>query len=179
MLEFFYAHQNLIAQIFGFIAMGIAMSMYQFKKHKTILIMMAVCASVWSLHFACLGLFTPVGMNLVNVLRSIVCSFRDKKWAQSKIVPAVFLLLCTGSVVLTWESMWSIFPFIASIFATLANWQKNTKLLKLLTIPVCVCWFIYNVANGSLAGSINETLSLISIIVFFIRSRKNGKEIAA
>ena len=175
MCEFFASHQNLIAQIFGFIAMGIAIAMYQFKRHRTILILMSLCSLVWSLHFACLGLFTPVGMNMINVLRGIVYSFREKKWAQKNIIPAVFIVLCAGSVILTWESIWSILPFIASIFATVANWQKNTRLLKYLSIPVCVCWFIYNISNGSIAGTLNEAFALSSIFIYLIRTRKSEK----
>lgn len=172
MTEFFLAHQNLIAQLLGFVAMGIAIAMYQFKKHRTILILMTACSLVWSLHFACLNLFTPVAMNMVNVLRGIVYSFREKKWAQNNIIPAVFIVLCAGSVILTWESMWSLLPFIASIFATIANWQKDTRLLKYLTIPVCICWFIYNIKNNSIAGTLNETFALISIAVYLIRTKK-------
>ena len=172
MAEFFAEHQNLIAQVLGFIAMGIAIAMYQFKKHCTILILMSVCSLVWSLHFACLGLFTPVGMNMINVFRGIVYSFRDRKWAQNNIIPAVFIILNAGSVILTWESAWSILPFIAAIFATIANWQMNTRLLKYLSIPVCVCWFVYNIVNGSIAGTLNETFALASIFIYLIRTRK-------
>lgn len=175
MSEFFIAHQDTIAQIFGFIAMGIAIAMYQFKKHRTILILMSLCSLVWSLHFACLGLFTPVGMNMINVLRGVMYSFREKKWAQNNIIPAVFIILCAGSVILTWESIWSILPFIASIFATIANWQKNTRLLKYLSIPVCVCWFVYNIINGSIAGTLNETFALVSIAVYLLRTKNTDK----
>lgn len=176
MAQFFTAHLNLIAQLLGFIAMGIAIAMYQFKKHRTILILMSLCSLVWSLHFLCLGLYTPVGMNMINVLRGVVYSFRDRKWAQNIIIPAVFIVLCAGSVVLTWDSMWSILPFIASIFATVANWQKNTRLLKYLSVPVCVCWFAYNIANGSIAGTLNEAFALLSIAFYLIRTRKEKSE---
>lgn len=179
MLEFFSAHRELIAQIFGFVAMGIAISMYQFKKHRTILVLMALCSFVWCLHFAFLGLYVPVAMNFINVIRGVVYSFREKKWAQNNIIPAVFIVLCAGSVIITWDSLWSILPFIASIFATVANWQKNTRLLKYLSIPVCVCWFVYNAANGSVAGTLNETFALISIAVYLVRTKKlqNKKDI--
>ncbi len=177
MLEFFTAHQNLIAQLLGFVAMGIAITMYQFRRHRTILILMSLCSFVWCLHFACLELFTPVAMNLINVLRGIVYSFREKKWAQNNIIPAVFIVVCAGSVILTWDSMWSILPFIASIFATIANWQKNTRLLKYLSIPVCLCWFVYNIANGSVAGTLNETFALTSIIIYLVRTAKEGRAV--
>ena len=112
---------------------------------------------------------------MINVFRGIIYSCRDtKKWAQSNIIPAVFIILNAGSVILTWESMWSILPFIAAIFATIANWQMNTRLLKYLSIPVCVCWLVYNTVNGSIAGACNEAFALISIAAYFIRTRKEA-----
>lgn len=175
MYEFFIQHREIIAQALGFVAMGIAVAMYQFKKHRTILFLLSLCSIVWSLHFAALGLFTPVGLNMLNVVRSVAFSFREKKWAQNNIIPGIFVVLCAGSVILTWESAWSILPFIASIFATIGNWQSNTRMLKYLSIPVCVCWFVYNIANGSIAGTLNETFALISIFVYLIRTRKAVK----
>lgn len=177
MYEFFMQYREIIAQGLGFIAMGIVVAMYQFKKHRTILILLSLCSFVWSLHFAALGLFTPVGLNMLNVFRGIAYSFRDRKWAQNNIIPAVFIVLCAGSVILTWESYLSIFPFIGSIFATIGNWQKNTRMLKYLSIPVCLCWFVYNTANGSIPGMCNEIFAFTSIVVYLIRTRKEAKNI--
>ena len=84
------------------------------------------------------------------------------------------MVLNAASVILTWESGWSILPFIASIFATIGNWQRNTRLLKYMSIPVCACWFVYNIVNGSVAGTLNETFALISIATYLIRTRKDA-----
>lgn len=172
MLDFINAHQSLVANIFGFSAIFVVILMYQFKKRKTILLLMVLYSALWCCHFGVLGLMTPVAMNLLNVVRSFVFSFREKKWAQSNIIPAVFLIASLVLVVCTWESMWSILPCIGTAFATLANWQKDTKKLKLLTIPVCLTWFTYNVVNGSLPGACNETLAFVSIIIYLFRARK-------
>ena len=48
---------------------------------------------------------------------------------------------------------------------------------RALTVPVCVCWLIYNAVNRSLAGVCNETFTLISIAVAFFRyDRKKPPE---
>jgi hypothetical protein len=69
-----------------------------------------------------------------------------------------------------------VLPLIASVFAIVAQWQTNVKYLRLLTIPVCVCWFIYNINNQSWAGTANEVFVLISIIIALIRNNKTAKE---
>lgn len=179
MIEFFNEHYYLISQIFGFSAMATAIIMYQFKKHKTIMLLMVLCSSLWCCHFACLGLFTPVGMNFINVVRSIVYANRDKKYLGSKAVPYIFIAVFAVVLVLTWSGPLSILTFVASIFATISNSISDTRKLKLLTVPVCVCWFIYNCANHSVAGMCNETFAFGSIVVYFVRSSLEKKKIGS
>ena len=176
MIDFINAHQSILANIFGFSAIFVVILMYQFKKHKTILWLMVLYSALWCCHFGVLGLMTPVAMNLLNTVRSFVFSFRDKKWAQSNAIPIVFLIVSLVLVICTWDSMWSILPCIGTSFATVANWQKDTKKLKILTIPVCLTWFTYNTVSHSWAGMCNETLAFISIIVSLYKIHKAEKE---
>ena len=169
MLSFLSAHAYVFAQIFGFCAMATAISMYQFKKHKTIMLLMVLCSSLWCVHYAFLGLVTPIFMNVINVLRSVVYSRRDKKWASGLYVPVFFPAAAIVSAALTWENAWSLLPCVASVCATVGNWQTDTQRLRLLTIPVCVCWFIYNLVNHSVAGMANETFTFISVLVGLYR----------
>ena len=180
MAEFISAHSYLIAQIFGFTAMGLAILTYQFNKQKTVNVMLMVVAAVWCCHYAFLGLMTPIAMNLINVIRAFVYSCRDKKWASGRYIPYAFCAVAIALLFFTWESVWSLLPCVASIFAAVANWQKDTKKLRILTVPVCVCWLVYNAVNGSIAGAANETFTLVSIAVAFFRydrrsiSKKTG-----
>ena len=67
----------------------------------------------------------------------------------------------------------------AAVFSTSASWQTDTKKLKLLTIPVCVCWFIYNLFSRSYAGMANETFVFVSVLVALYRISRNEKQSAA
>ena len=176
MIEFFTAHSYIIAQIFGFTAMGLAILTYQFNKQKTVNLLLMAVAAVWCLHYAALGKTTPIVMNVINVIRAWVYSRRDKKWAQSGAIPAVFCIAAAVLTDVTWDGFWSLLPGVASIFASLANWQTDTKKLRMLTVPVCVCWLIYNVFLHSIAGACNETFTLGSIAVAFFRYDRKKKE---
>lgn len=176
MLDFINAHQSLFANIFGFSAIFVVILMYQFKNRKTILWLMVLYSALWCCHFGVLGLMTPVAMNLLNAARSFVFNFRDRKWCQSNLIPTAFLIASLIIVIFTWDSMWSILPCIGTSFATVANWQKDTKKLKILTIPVCCSWFIYNTVSHSWAGMCNEALAFCSIIVSLYKIRKAKKE---
>ena len=101
MQEFFETHSYL-SQLFGFLAMAVGILMYQFKKHRTIMILMTISAALWCLHYGSLRLFTPVAMNFINLARSYVCSY-DKKWAKSKAVPTIFIAVSLALTVATWQ----------------------------------------------------------------------------
>lgn len=169
MAEFFSEHLYIIAQIIGFCAMGVAIIAYQNNKHKNILLLMILCCSLWCLHFGLLGHWTAVAMNGMNVVRNVVFCFRDRKWCQSNIIPVIFIVLSLILTIFTYEDLWSIVPFIASIFAIVSTWQTDAKMLRYLTIPICILWFSYNLSHGSWAGTANECFAFTSIIVAIIR----------
>lgn len=169
MLDFLHEHIYIIAQIIGFCAMGVAIAAYQNNKHKNILLLMVLCCTLWCVHFGLLGHWTAVAMNAMNVVRNIVFTFRNKKWCKSIAIPIIFIALSLVLTVVTYEDLWSIVPFIASIFAVISTWQTDAKMLRYLTIPICALWFSYNLSHGSWAGTVNECLALTSIIIAIIR----------
>ena len=176
MAEFFQSHSHLFANIFGFSAMFTEIIAYQFKKHRTIMLLIMLCSVLWCCHYACLGLMTPIAMNGLNIARNVVYCFRDKKWTQSPVVPGVFIVLSVVMTALTWDNAWSLLPLIAAVFASIGQWQTDTKKLKLLSIPISGCWFVFNAVNRSWAGLCNETFVLISIGVALWRLKEEDRK---
>lgn len=173
MQEFFETHSYL-TQIFGFSALIIGILMYQFKNHRTIMILMTVNCTLWCLHYTSMWLFTPVAMNFLNVVRSYVYSL-DKKWERSKFVPVVFILLSAVMTIVTWQGACGLLTLAASVFAVIGGWQKNEQILRLLTIPVCLCWLTFNLINHSWAGMTSDSLVLISVVIAVIRYKLKEK----
>ena len=172
MLGFITSHSELFANIFGFSAMFTAIITYQFKKHRTIMLLIILCSALWCFHYACLGLWTPIAMNGLNIVKNTVYCFRDKKWAQSPAIPGIFIVISLVTTILTWQNYLSILPFIAAVFAAVGQWQTDTKKLKILSIPVSGCWLVYNIINRSWAGMCNEIFVLISILTALLRLKK-------
>lgn len=169
MVDFLFSHSYLIAQIFGFSAMTMAIISYQSNKHRTIMILLVLCGLFWCCHFYFLGLMTPIALNFINIIRGLIYSFREKGKLNSPLIPTAFIAVSLVMTVLTYENGWSLLPLAGACFATVANWQTNTKRLRLLTVPVCICWFIYNTVNHTWAGMANEVLCFISICISFYR----------
>lgn len=177
MAEFFTEHSYLFSQIAGFAAMATCIAMYQFKKHRTVMLLMVLCSSLWCVSYAFLGLLTPILLNLVNVLRNFVMSFREKPWCRSKLIPAAFIVMSLGIVAFTWTGPACLLPMVASVSATLSCWATDPKKLRYLTYPVCLGWFFYNMINHSVAAMCNETFTFVSVTVALIRFyRQDRKE---
>lgn len=169
MTDFLTSNSYIIAQIFGFSAMTMAIVSYQSNKHRTIMILLVLVGLFWCCHYYFLGLMTPIALNFINIVRCFVYSFREKGKIKSALIPAGFIAVSLVTTVLTYKNGWSLLPLAGACFATIANWQTNTKLLRLLTVPVCVCWFIYNTVNHTWAGMANEILCFISVCVAYFR----------
>lgn len=176
MFKFIIAHSFVIAQIFGFIAMALQIFSFQFKKHKVIMTMQVISSIFWCLHYLTLGVYTALAINIIHGIRNYVYGLREKKNLNSKIIPAIFIIFTVCSSIYTWSSWWSLLAMTASLFSTIANWQKDTNKLKLISLPREILWITYDIINKSIAGACSDAFAMISIFISFYRiSRENKK----
>ena len=88
MLAFYQAHAELLAQIAGFIAMGLTVLSFQFRKPGWILAVMTASSVFWILHYVMLGLYPAAAINTMNMFRNYIYSLREKKNINTKLIPA-------------------------------------------------------------------------------------------
>ena len=168
-----------VSLIFGIGAMIALFSIYQQKSRKGILISKLIADVCWVVHYLCIGGIAGAIPNLVGIARELVFVNRKKhKWANFVLWPIIFILinLCLG--ISTFSSPINILPIAASALVTILLWIDNPLLTKLLSIPVCLSFMIYDIYIGSYIGMINETVSILSITIFFIKffiKRRNEK----
>ncbi|MDD2503070.1 MAG: YgjV family protein, partial [Clostridia bacterium] len=61
-------------------------------------------------------------------------------------------------------------PTAAMVLGTLFMWSRNGKILRYAQFSfISPCWLIYNVAMGSIAGVLTESVNLISVVVSLLR----------
>ncbi len=167
-----------IAQAFGIGAMICLFSVYQQTERKKLIIAKLCADGFWSIHYLLLGGYAGVIPNFIGIFRETIFIQReDKKWANKVFWPIIFILCgwCLG--IYTFKSPINILPILASTFVTISLWVKNPKLTKLITIPVCVAFIIYDIYVGSYIGIINETFSIISIAISFIKEKLKGRKV--
>ncbi len=159
-----------IPQIFGILAMVFLFLIYQQKKRKNMLIFKLSADVCWVIHYLCLGGIAGMIPNAVGIFREIIFIYRKKKkWASLILWPIIFILINWLLGFRTFHSWYNLLPITASTFVTISLWIDNPRLTKIITIPICTAFLIYDSFVGSYIGIINESISIISIILYFLR----------
>ena len=168
---------EILSWIFGILAMLFFFLIYQQTKREKLLFC-KLCADVsWTAHYLFLGAVGGAIPNFVGIFREIIFMLRSRyKWANSKLLPLLFVAINLGLGIMTFKNPINIMPIMASVFVTLSLWVKNPKITKLITIPVCITFLIYDVFVNSYIGIVNESISIVSILIYFIRGEKKMDE---
>lgn len=167
---------NILAQAFGIGAIVSLFSVYQ-QTERNKFITAKLCADVfWVIHYLLLGGIAGMIPNFIGIFRELVFMNREnKKWASKVFWPILFILCGWVIGIYTLKSALNILPIAASTLVTVSLWIKNPRLTKLITIPVCTAFIIYDFHVGSFIGIINESLSICSIIISFIKEKSKQR----
>ena len=146
---------------------------YQQKSRKNIILCKLSADIFWIAHYFLLGAYAGVIPNAVGFFREIVFYNRGKrKWADTPVWVLVFILINLALGLHTFSVWYNIIPITASALVTISLWINKPNLTKLITVPVCIAFFIYNIFVGSYMGMVNESISVISIAIYFARHKK-------
>ena len=168
---------QIMSWVFGFGAMLSLFLIYQQKERKKLLYCKLSADLCWVAHYLCL--WAPGGAipNFVGIFRELVFVNReDKKWANSPLWPILFILINLSLGIATMDEPINLLPITASVFVTLSLWLKKPVLTKIISIPVSVCFLIYDIFVGSYIGIVNESIAICSIIISFIKENKTRKD---
>ncbi|MBE6556447.1 MAG: YgjV family protein [Ruminococcaceae bacterium] len=167
---------TLVTYLFGAGALVSLFMLYQQKTRRGMLLAKLSADVLWSAHYLCLGAFAGMIPNAVGIFREcIFVKRKTNRWAAHAIWPVLFILLNWGLGLRTFSSWYDLLPITASSFVTLSLWIDRPQLTKLISIPVSCAFLIYDLVIGSYIGALNEGLAILSIALFFIRSKKEKR----
>ena len=166
---------EIIAQLFGIGAMASIFLAYQQSKRKKLLYN-KLCADVcWGIHYLLLGGIAGMIPNVVGIFRELVFIHREnKKWANCILWPCLFIAINWGLGFMTFTSLFNILPIFGSTLVTISLWVNNPKLTKCISLPVHICFFVYDIFVLSYVGMLNEVIGICSIVITFFS--KKGKD---
>ena len=111
--------KDILAQIFGIIAMFFSVFSFQMNKHKHIMIMQILATAFFGVQYFLLGAMTGVSMDIIGVARGFVFYHKDKKWAAWNGWIVIFMLMFAVFCGVTWAG--SMGGIINEVFVEISS----------------------------------------------------------
>ncbi len=183
-------------QAIGFLAIAFNLIAVQFNSHNAIVWLKTIGSFLFGIQYLFLGAITGVVMELIGWIRNIIFIQLVKRNKPTKpwIVFFSIVTIITGvtTIILAWEKSlvavaWltsdytialiltigiSILSIIAKVLSTVAYGINDSHKIRMINLPTCSCWIVYNFVAFSLAGILNEAMSIASIIIAEVRYKK-------
>ena len=160
---------KLISDILGVLGILITVAVYQQKRRESLLFSKLILDLVWFLHYCFIGAFSGAAVAAIAAFREFIYVKRDRNNPKGIIWLPAFIAVAIVSTVLTWNGIFSLFTCFASCIAVVSFFIGNPKLSRILAFPVSACMLTYDLACGSIAGVINESLAMVSSAVGILR----------
>lgn len=147
---------------------------YFLKKRKKILVVNIIAHIMQAISFLLLAGYTGVAMNFIYIVRDSFFVLDEKNRKLEKLTKRDFVILASFIAIIvlltifTYNGWTSLLSVIATTISTIAIWQKNTKIYKLLGIPISMAWLGYNISLKAIFAIILEGILLISTIVGYL-----------
>lgn len=164
---------NLFAQAVGLVASAIAIWSYQMKDNKRLYICQSISGLLFAVSFFILGSTTAALMNLISLLRGglLAAGRKWSRWPFYLLVMGLFLL----AGVLSYDGYLSAIVTGAMLVSTTSMFSRNGKAIRLAQFfLVGPAWLYNNIAMMALGGILTEAVSMISIVISFLRFGVNG-----
>ena len=173
----------ILSQVFTiimYIALG---ATYYAKDRNKVLIISFLSIISNMIAYTLLNAWSGLAMCALGMFRNIVFLIDEKKNGKREKInkfDIIFLIilyfLSAILAVYTYEGFLSLLSVFATMVYTYSVWQKKTRIYKLLGIPVCILWVLYNVYIMSIFGIIFESVLLICSVTGYVMDKRKHIE---
>lgn len=161
--------ENIIIQIIGFAGTGLFFLSFQCRENKNLFRVQLFSYLCYATHMFLLGATTGGISCFVNCLRSF-CLQSKWNFTKSRLMCAILCGILLIAMIVTWNGPISLLPVIANIASTIGGYTKNPQKVRAAGMFInSPLWIVYSVIVGSLAGTLDEIISEISMISSVVR----------
>ncbi len=162
----------IIGNIFGIIGLIYSAVAYHKKEKKDILKLLIISNSLSLIQYMFLQAYTGCITIIISIIRNIIAlKKRDK---NENIILAIFIILYIVMGIITYNSIFSILPIIASIIYVIGIWNGNENIIRKTGLINMYLWLIYSISTFAVAGAIQNIILIIST---HIAIRNNREEV--
>ena len=166
----------ILIQILGGIGYSILATSYYKKEKRKILFMQIMAYIMFTIHYYLLSGITGALCNLIGLFSLITIYLSEKyKWKRKNLLAFFFILLLLIINIISLQNIYSIFPMIASIIVIVSFLMNNEDYIRGIGLISAICWLIYAIAYHSYVSIIFEVITLIGVLIAFIKNVSNNK----
>lgn len=162
----------IIGNIFGIIGLIYSAVAYHKKEKKDILKLLIISNSLSLIQYMFLQAYTGCITIIISIIRNIIAL--KKKNKNENIILAIFIILYIVMGIITYNSIFSILPIIASIIYVIGIWNGNENIIRKTGLINMYLWLIYSISTFAVAGAIQNIILIIST---HIAIRNNREEV--
>lgn len=172
---------KIISQVFGIFGLILSALSYQERNNKKFFIEQALAGLMFFINFALIGAVSAALFNMTNLVRGAIFSKKEKKAWNLIAVAGLYTICFIFSLSFIIDKPFHIFlsslTYLTLEMMTVLMWIGNGKYIRYGQFFVSSpSWIIHNIFNFSLGGIMCEVFMMASVVVSFIRFRKEGFE---
>lgn len=160
----------LLAQLIGWVGTAVNTCAFQIKNTKAMVLTQALAGLIFGVHYMLLDAPTAGLIQFIfsfNILLLSADCSDWRSWSGWKWVISCFVIIIS---LYTWSGPASIIPCLCSIIATITNWSRNGKTIRMYRLTVLSpLWIFYDVLVQSWPGIVLEAIAMASVFVSIMR----------
>ncbi|MFU2089425.1 YgjV family protein [Avibacterium avium] len=153
-----------IPQLLGILAFILGVICFYQKNDKKLKIVMLIQNIIYMSHFILLGANVAALSSLLSTLRTATSIY-----VSSKYIAFFFVLLGIIFGYVIADSVWQVFPIIASTIGTISLFLLKGIPMRLFMLVGSACWLTNNILVGSLGGVLLESTVMVVNTITIIR----------
>ena len=165
-----------LIQVIGAIGYSILAVSYFRKEKNKILFLQIVAYIFFTIHYYLLSGITGAICNLIGLVSLVIiylfdeCKVKNKNALIIGMIPVIIII-----ALVTYQNVFSIFPIIASVIAIMSFISDDENVIRGIGVICAMCWLIYAIAYKSYVAIVFEVITLLFVVIAFIRNQKNKK----
>ena len=171
-----------ISQVFTIIMYILLGITFYVKDRKKLLIVHFIATISIAIAYTLLGAWTGLVMSMVVIIRNIIFLLDEKKNGKREninktdiIILIVLYIISIAFAIFSYEGIFSLLSVAATMLNTYSVWQKDIRIYKLLGVPICMLWILYNTYIMSIFGIILEGVMLVCSTTGYILEKRKTK----
>ncbi len=168
-------------QVISIVAMAVIILSFQCKNNKKLVFVKGIGAFLFAVSFFMVDQPTAAAFNVIAVIWSFMnnnARLKNKICFGTFCVVYLIITLITFEKTWSFVSVWAFILMLVQIADLYSAWYCSGKLIRNIRFfIISPAWLINNTLIGlNIGGAICEVFIMVSVIVSFVRYRKNGFE---